>query len=170
MALGHTAADDQREQVGAADSEDAPDGSSDQPFEADHTELPFEQDDRSADDGPNSGITKGRKSKGGNFEAGNGYNDYKKKTYKDDIHGKPPADAAFPWYVGGAPVPVPAGPTGLSLADSGRMNRGMNRPASNLEGPGWRISKSNVKSIYLLVEACEAADSFAPDPRTGLPD
>ena len=45
---------------------------------------------------PNTRIHIAGQSEGLNDEAGNRYNDEKKKTYKNEIHGKPPRGCSLP--------------------------------------------------------------------------
>ncbi|HTA49757.1 MAG TPA: hypothetical protein VK930_09915, partial [Verrucomicrobiae bacterium] len=85
-ARGHTAANDQGKQVGAADSEEAPDGRADQPLQAYGTQLPFEQNDPRTNQRADPGVQVARQAEGSDNVTGNcNYYD-KKKTYQNQIH------------------------------------------------------------------------------------
>ena len=98
MSFRNAAADHQSKQIGATDSKYAADGRANQPFQADHAQLPFEQHNGPANTETHHTIPQAGQCKGFDDEAGGPYNDDKKKTYKNNIHGRPPADAACPNY------------------------------------------------------------------------
>src|SRR6266487_4625690 len=104
MALRNAIADDEGKQVGPADAEEASDGGADQPLEADGPQLPLEHDDRRSDQDTHARIHIAGQSEGLNYEASNRYNDDKKKTYKNEIHGKPPRGCSVPTLPRDAPV------------------------------------------------------------------
>src|ERR1035438_6633006 len=96
VSLGNAAADDQGEEVGATDAEEASDGGADQPFEADGAQLPFEHNDSRTDQCAHARVNIAGLPERLNDEAGSRYNDDKKKTYKNEIHGKPPRGCSLP--------------------------------------------------------------------------
>src|SRR5207248_2300484 len=96
VALGNAAANHQREEVRAADSEDTSDRRPDQSLEADGAQFPFEQNDGCADQCADTRIFDRGQSERIDCKASSRYNEYKKKTYKDKIHGKPPRGCSFP--------------------------------------------------------------------------
>src|SRR5208337_3248081 len=89
-------ADDQGKQVGATNAEEAPDGRTDESFQAHPPQLPLEQNDSGADQRAHAPIQIARQSERLQDEAGDRYHDDKKKANKNNIHGKPPADEALP--------------------------------------------------------------------------
>ncbi len=96
MACGNAVTDDEREEVSAADSEEASDGGADQTLEADGAQLPFEQHDGCADESAHTRVDEASLPEGLNEEASDGYNNDKKKTYNNNIHGKPPRECSLP--------------------------------------------------------------------------
>src|SRR4029077_3143325 len=94
--FGNAVADDQCEEVGAADSEKTSNGSADEPLQTHHAQLPFEDDDRRSDQCADTRIHIAGQTEGLNDVASNRYNDEKKKTYKNEIHGIPPRGCSMP--------------------------------------------------------------------------
>ncbi len=121
MSFRNAAADHQSKQIGATDSKYAADGRANQPFQADHAQLPFEQHNGPANTETHHTIPQAGQCEGFDDEAGGPYNDDKKKTYKNNIHGKPPADAGCPTTREMHPCRSRR-PSGIGLSDTERMN------------------------------------------------
>jgi len=115
-------ADDQREQVRPADAEEASDRGSDQALKAHRSELPLEQDDAGTNERSHTGVPGPRQVEGFNYVTGCAYNENKKKTYKNEIHGIPPRGCTFPVLLDDAPEPAIAAPGGLAFLKAGRKN------------------------------------------------
>ena len=109
MSLGHTAANYQGKEVGAADAEDAADGCTDQPLQAHRAKLPFEQNDSHPDRRPDQSILRPSQPERFNKVAGNRNNYDKKKTYQYQIHRMtlPRMQLQYPGSHASVPVPHP---------------------------------------------------------------
>ena len=128
-------ADDQREQVRPADAEEASDRGSDQALKAHRSELPLEQDDAGTNERSHTGVPGPRQVEGFNYVTGCAYNENKKKTYKNEIHGIPPRGCTSLCYWTMHPSQPSPPPAGWPFLKRGARIRGMNaRPVPALWG------------------------------------
>ena len=107
--------------------------------------------------------------KGLNDKAGNRYNDDKKKTYKNKIHGKPPRGCSLPicpYHQAMHPCQSSPPPAGIGLSShAGRARiRGMNvRPVP----AGWGSAGGSVSQRQEYIPAAESG--VGPRVTTAIP-